>query len=258
MMKKTAAVLAAVLVVVSCSLCAFALLTLPQADGGARFYVSDNAGLFSDAAEADFCKSSAALEDISGAQLVLVTVDFLGAEKIDDYAKRLFEAWQIGTPQEDTGCLLLLCSGEESYYIVLGGGFEGYISRNELSELLDEQLEADFAAGEYETGAKKTLEALVVKLSQACNKKHDDTALEEAEKAATLADNARRFRNKVLISVGSLVFVIAIAAAVILKIRSDNLRRKRARQQRRKSGGSSAAIDYAGRGRETDNSDKLF
>ncbi len=61
--------------------------------------------------------------------------------------------------------LLLLAVGEDNYWAVQGSGLEDSLSSGTLGDLLREYLEPDFAAGNYDSGVKKTFAALYDEVS---------------------------------------------------------------------------------------------
>ena len=107
-----------------------------------------------------------ALTDACGAEIFVVTVDFLGGARIDDYAYRLFNEWKIGSDERNNGLLLLLVIGEENYYALQGAGLEKQFSSGLLDDYLYEYLEDDFAAGNYDAGARKFFDASLSRIEK--------------------------------------------------------------------------------------------
>ena len=104
----------------------------------------------------------AAYPDRPENQYVLDEADvlsFLDGEDIDDYAYSLFNIWGIGSQERNNGLLLLLAIGEENYYAQAGTGIEDYFDGAKLQDMLDEYLEPDFAAREYDAGVEKFFQA---------------------------------------------------------------------------------------------------
>lgn len=124
-----------------------------------NFYVADYAGVISDEDAETIRSINASLEQRNGAQIVVATVDFLDGEAIDDVAYQMFNEWEIGS-EENLGVLLLMAIGEEDYYCMPGVGLESALPASTLQQILDEQLEPDFAAGNYSAGALKTVRQL--------------------------------------------------------------------------------------------------
>jgi uncharacterized protein len=121
-----------------------------------EFYVADYANVLSSGTEAHILELNAELYKKTGAQIVVVTVDFLGGMEIEDYAMKLFNKWGIGDKTKNNGLLLLLAIGEDNYWAVQGRGLERSISSGTLGDILYDNLEADFAKGNYDAGVLKT------------------------------------------------------------------------------------------------------
>ena len=143
-----------------CALCLFtfgvcvpALAAIPQRPENR--YVLDSAGVLSDSTERKIIRENEKLFQDCGAEIVIVAVDFLGGQEIKDYANALFNDWGIGSSQHNNGILLVLAIGEDNYYATSGYGLEDYFDGARFRELLDEYLEEDFAAGDYDAGVEK-------------------------------------------------------------------------------------------------------
>ncbi|RKJ41484.1 TPM domain-containing protein [Acutalibacter sp. 1XD8-33] len=126
-------------------------------------YVLDSAGVISSSTEREIVKENRELFQECGAEVVIVAVDFLGGQDIEDYAYELFNSWGIGSQERDNGILLVLAIGEGDgdYYAQAGSGIDGYFDGAKLQELLDEYLEEDFAAGDYDKGVENFFDAVV-------------------------------------------------------------------------------------------------
>jgi len=124
------------------------------------FYVNDYAQVISAQTEEKLCELGYDLCEATGSELVLTTVDFLGGMDIEDYAKKMFNDWQLGDPEKNNGVLLLLVIGEENYWVMQGKGLEDSLSSGKLGSILEEFLEPDFAKEDYDAGALKTYQKL--------------------------------------------------------------------------------------------------
>lgn len=122
-------------------------------------YVLDEAGVLSTATEQTIVQENQELFQETGAQIVVVAVDFLDGVEIDDYAYSLFNLWGIGSQERNNGLLLLLAIGEDNYYAQAGYGVEDYFDGSRLQGMLDEYLEPDFAARDYDAGVQKFFQA---------------------------------------------------------------------------------------------------
>lgn len=120
---------------------------------GKDFYYLDTADVLSTETEGIIYFCNKALEEQTGAQIVIAALDNLDGEDTYDYAYELFNQWGIGSSDEDNGFLLLMAIQEDDYYALTGPAVEGIFSSSELNKLFDEYLESDFAAKDYDSGA---------------------------------------------------------------------------------------------------------
>lgn len=151
------AVALAVTAVLAVGLAVPALAVVP--DRPENQYVLDEAGVLSEETEQEIISKNQDLFEETGAQIVVVTVDFLDGETIDDYAYSLFNAWGIGSQERNNGLLLLMAIAEDNYYAMPGYGIEDYFDGAKLKDMLTQYLEPDFAAKDYDAGAKKFFDA---------------------------------------------------------------------------------------------------
>lgn len=153
--------LTAVLFVFSVSVSAWAAVPeRPQ-----NQYVLDSAGVLSDSTEQEIVTKNQKLFKTTGAQIVVVAVDFLGGEDLEDYIYDLFNSWEIGSAQRNNGFLLVLAVGEDTYRALPGMGIDSYFDGAKTQNLLDDYLEPDFAVGDYDAGVKKFFEAVLSEMN---------------------------------------------------------------------------------------------
>ena len=130
-------------------------------DAPANIYVGDYANVLSEETEQYIIAQNQTLAEATGAQIVIVTVDFLDGMDIEDYAYTIFNDWGIGDAEKNNGLLLLLTIGEENYWAMQGKGLEGVLSSGTLGDYLYEYLEPDFAAGDYDAGVYNVFNAFL-------------------------------------------------------------------------------------------------
>lgn len=198
----------------------------------AMVYVSDLAHVLSDDVEASISEQSAALDALTGAQLVVVTVDFLGGETIRDYAAHLFSRLQIGDAAQNNGLLLLLATGEENYYALQGKGLESALPDAALEALLQRNLEPDFAAGNYEAGVQKTYAGLLYALENLYGIDGQGVlaAAAEAKAAQIKIEAADKQKRGLLLAAGTVLLLLLPAALLALAAGNTARRRKRRAQ----------------------------
>ncbi len=87
-------------------------------------YVSDFARAIDPASRLELERYCARLEQATGTQIALVTLDSLRGEPIEDVANLLFRTWGVGSKGKDEGLLLLLAIGERRSRLEVGYGLE--------------------------------------------------------------------------------------------------------------------------------------
>lgn len=127
---------------------------------GSQFYVLDQANVLDSSTENTIVSQNQTLYQQTGAQICVVTVDFLDGQAIDDYAYDLFNSWGIGDKDRNNGILILLAIGEDNYYVLQGTGLENTLTSGTIQNLLDTYMEPDFAAGQYDAAVQKTFAQL--------------------------------------------------------------------------------------------------
>lgn len=141
---------------------AAAMVNLP--DASESLLVNDLAGVLDQSAQDTINTYGYQLYQQTGAQVALVTVDFIGTEDIRGYSQELFNSWQLGDRDKNNGVLILMSIGDQDYYITTGTGLEQTLNAGELASLMAEYLEPFFAIGDYQGGALSIYGALVKKL----------------------------------------------------------------------------------------------
>ena len=121
-------------------------------------YVLDEADVISASTENYINKKNNALAEACGAQIVFVAVDFTGNYSTHDYAYEVFNSWGIGDKKENNGMLYVLAVGAEDYYALPGSGVLDVLSGGALDALLNDYMEPDFAAGDYDAAVRKTFD----------------------------------------------------------------------------------------------------
>ena len=124
-------------------------------------YVLDRADLLSADAERYVLSRGRALDRACGAQIAVLTVDFLDGMSIQDFAARVFSDWGIGDAEKDNGVLLLFAAGERQYWALQGSGIEADLTAGTLGALLREHCETPFLEERYDDAVVDTYAALV-------------------------------------------------------------------------------------------------
>jgi uncharacterized protein len=92
------------------------------------------------------------LNQKTGAEVAVVTVDSLEGGDINDFATRLFERWGIGSADQDDGVLIVAAIGDRRVWIEVGYGLEGLIPDGRAGRILDESVIPYVAQDDYASG----------------------------------------------------------------------------------------------------------
>lgn len=132
---------------------------LAVVDQSEEFYVADYANVFTEDFEQRIVSLNGDLETYcSGAQLVVVTVNYLDGMYSDEYAMKLFNNWGVGNADENNGMLLLLAVKENKAWLTVGSGIS--LSSNDIDDLFEEYFWDDFDNGSYQDATENMLNAL--------------------------------------------------------------------------------------------------
>src|SRR5437016_6227482 len=91
-------------------------------------YVSDLAGVIRPEAKERLEALCAEVEQKTGAQMAIVTVQSLEGESVENYAVDLYKQLGVGSKKDNRGVLLLIAPSERKYRIEVGYGLEPVIN----------------------------------------------------------------------------------------------------------------------------------
>lgn len=123
------------------------------------FYVADYAGVLSDDTKASIVSANQTLRSETGAEIVVVTVDFTDGTDTDEYAYEIGNGWGVGSSEYNNGVVLLLSIGDDDYFCAVGTGLNDFSGK--VKTILNTDLEPDFAAKDYNAGVAKCFASLV-------------------------------------------------------------------------------------------------
>lgn len=187
--------------------CGSAFAAVP--DAPEPFYAADFANVLEQETEDYITEQNGVLENACGAQIVVVTTDFLDGMDIEDYAYTIFNNWKIGDADKNNGVLLLLAIGEENYWCMQGKGLESALTSGMIDDILWNDLEEDFAAGDYDSGARKTFDALYAVVYD-----YYDVGAAEGAAGNTVSEEDADWTMGTMI--GLLIMVLVIVAVIVL------------------------------------------
>jgi len=133
---------------------------------GTYTYVYDHAGVLTDDTMEHIDAVNESLFAQTGAQIMVVTVDSTDGVDIVDYATKLGNQYGVGSAERDNGLVIVLALEDYTPSGLLGdygvsGGDGLYAYGEELTDLLYNTMEAQFAAGDYDGGVRSTFDAYI-------------------------------------------------------------------------------------------------
>jgi uncharacterized protein len=131
-------------------------LAVPKLEGR----VNDYAGLLSASAQARVAQVLAKLQEDTGAQVVVLTMDSLEGEHLEEYSLRVAETWKLGREKQDDGALLLIAKNDRKMRIEAGYGLEPVLSDVMSRRVLDQILRPSFRAGDFDGGVERAVDAI--------------------------------------------------------------------------------------------------
>ncbi|MCX5837998.1 MAG: TPM domain-containing protein [Deltaproteobacteria bacterium] len=99
--------------------------------------------------------------------VVVATVETIGDNDSNDYANRLYQAWEIGKKGEDKGVLIFLAVKERRVRIETGYGVEGILPDGLAGEILDRYAIPRFRDGDFGKGLAETMAAVSAVVAKA-------------------------------------------------------------------------------------------
>ncbi len=105
------------------------------------------------------------LEQKSGIQLVVATVNSLDGEEIEPYANELFRTWQLGEKAKNNGVLLLVAPKENKVRIEVGYGLEGTLTDALSKVIITNAMAPRFKTGDFGGGISRGVDDIITVLT---------------------------------------------------------------------------------------------
>lgn len=122
--------------------------------------VVDEARILSASAIERISGLSAAREQATGDQIVVLTMPSLDGESIEGFATRVFETWKLGQKGKDNGVLLIVAPSERKMRIEVGYGLEGSLTDAAASRIIREAIAPKFKGGDFDGGTIAGVQAI--------------------------------------------------------------------------------------------------
>ncbi|MFY9176747.1 MAG: TPM domain-containing protein [Caldicoprobacterales bacterium] len=147
------------------------------------FYVNDYANVLDSQAKEYIMKQSIRLYELSGAQVVVVTIDSIGDIPLEEYSLSILRGWGIGSKDKNNGVLILIAVEDRKSRIEVGYGLEGALPDSKTGWIQDDYMIPYFSEGDYSTGILEGYKAIVAEIYNEYNLETD--SLEELSPVPT-------------------------------------------------------------------------
>jgi uncharacterized protein len=102
----------------------------------------------------------AQLEQQTGDQVAVLTIDSLDGEAIEEYANKVARTWALGQKGKDNGLLLLVSKGDRKMRIEVGYGLEPVLTDLQTSIIQNEVIIPHFKQGDFGGGIEAGVDAI--------------------------------------------------------------------------------------------------
>lgn len=213
----------------------------------AKFYVRDEEEIINTETENAIISRNEALFEKYGIQIVILSLKTIPGKDINEkgaYLHRIVDSWQAGGTEEK--CLMLAISAQEQNYIAIAGdGLSAEFPVQTWSQLLDQHLEPDFAAAQYDAGVQKIFGAIADKAElYALNNGGTDSAASPSAEPTTQAEEPEEKGEKpgvietilrVIATIIFIVLVIGIIGFIVIYTHGQRVKKKRMEERRRRA-----------------------
>jgi uncharacterized protein len=130
-------------------------------------FVTDRAGVIDAATRAKLTGLLEELQQKTGAEIAVLTVD--STAPLDDfsYAMQVVDAWRPGRKRDDTGVLVLVAVQDRKVRVLTGYGVEGILPDGLVGEIQDREMVPEFRAGRMGEGIWRGTAALANRIAAA-------------------------------------------------------------------------------------------
>ena len=139
------------------SLLAAAPVFVPAATGMPGSYVVDSAGVIDEGSERLLIGRLQELEQKTGTQMVVLTIDSTGGVPIEEYALDKAEVWRLGQEGRDNGLLFVVAMQDKRYRIETGYGLEAVLPDSLTGGIARRYLVPLFREGRFTDGISATV-----------------------------------------------------------------------------------------------------
>ena len=134
-------------------------IPIPKVEENVFVYDEDN--VIDDDVEESINDILVDLEEKTGTEFAVISVESLLNRSIEEYANNLFNTLGIGKKGEDNGVLLLFSRSDERVRLEIGRGLEGCLNDSKCGRILDDYFVPYREDDKYTEAAENTVKAVV-------------------------------------------------------------------------------------------------
>lgn len=145
--------------------CLFQTKTYASIPSSTDNYYLDELNLLDESTKENINKTNRQLEDKTGSQVVVMTLDNPDMLEGNYYGTEIFNSWKIGDDKKDNGVLILLLmsdqEGQNQINIITGYGIEGRLNDGKIGRIIDTFMFDNLQAGNYSLALNEGFNAVV-------------------------------------------------------------------------------------------------
>jgi uncharacterized protein len=148
------------------------------------------------------------LEQKTGAEIAVVTLQSLEGGQIDDFANRLFERWGVGQKGKDNGLMFLAAMQDRKMRIEVGYGLEGAIPDSKAGRIRRDVITPYFQAGNPSKGITAGIAELSKEIAKEYGVELTGSAAQYQYKTRSSNRSSDRKGNPLVMIIFGIIFVI--------------------------------------------------
>ena len=214
----------------------------------AKFYVRDEEEIINTETENAIVSRNETLFEKYGIQIVILSLKTIPGKDINEkgaYLHRIVDSWQAGGTEEK--CLMLAISAQEQNYIAIAGdGLSEAFPVETWSQMLDQHLEPDFAAAQYDAGVQKIFTAVADKAElYAVNNSAEteeaapstDSTVQQPEQTEEQGEKpgVLEIIMRVIVTTIFIIVVVGLVGFIVIYAHGQHVKKKRREERRRKA-----------------------
>ncbi len=133
----------------------------PIPDHGGKWVV-DNAEVLSESTIATVSSLCRDEFDSTSNQVVVYTFKSLEGGNIEQYANEVYNAWEVGSKENNNGVLLIIAIDDRKMRIEVGYGLEPYLTDIEAKDIVDYEIKPEFKKGDFDNGVLKGVQNILL------------------------------------------------------------------------------------------------